>query len=1343
MFIKRLPVNSLLVAAALLITSAFGAESPPTKEQSLAPGIMSGTYGYTDHDKTVRGWADQRPSERLSLGSPSLTSPFVGTKIGDTYFDQQHFGRMARMVDWGNDVAGGAGFMIHFEWMRLATEVNENRHYTYNVYYAGGGQAGTTLGQVKIQPDGEYAGYVSLDVTNDGRAVLGGHNNQGSGDQAHTYWDFGPGFAFYGMNRHVPDSVLAAGLNCAPTDSLKSAIWPSIRYQEGPADDVLHVFTQVRQENQGDPQALIYFRKVGSDDTGEWDYPPFVVDTVFDIAQDVACSNVDGKVALVWIANLPDPGDCDTCSSQNGRPFVQWDNDIYYQISHDYGATFSPSVNLTMNVDGEEGYRPYTDLSALMGSDNNLRIAWNGRFWPADANQGGEAGLLRCRMQYWGENLGTGGYDLGGDPIIRTVSSLEWDQTDCNGGVWQLNGAKMTISECDGKLYYLWTQFNDVPAGVEDDCAERAYGENPEIYGSANGELYFSVSADGGLTWDQAHNLTNTYTPHCDPGAGVDSACRSEHWASMARFGTNLSGDMSGAYVLDPSGGYTGDYFLDVQYIGDKDPGSIVYLEGSWQQADVMWFRLPCIEPNATPCLASSLYRIGWPTHTNHGVPLDTPLVLENPCPEDANFTLTVREYTGPPGWLTTSGLESGVVPSGGAPLEGTISLNSGGIVNQPPTDVYLSGALILDGNFVGSPDTLPIECWVTDGFVDMFPDTISTACLSLVVSNNGNFGNQGMGRVNMDFFNSGDCDTVDSIPGGTDIYLYDGSPVICWQDGDTIRCNYSIYGQGITGPNGFIQTAYEPPVDSGDIYFYRSEFITRDSGLGLIHSWYAPKDQPTRCQYLIHRLQVFSNDGQTHPGLAIGEFVDWDIPADSGIRNNSGFRQAERLIYQQGSEYNDDDGIECQENSDRYGGISLLEIREISGGNTVTTTDPYGAYTADNATQVYPTGGLVPDSIWHYIGVNEGYVMSPSTDADLHSVMTYKYNYTLAPTDTIDIFTMLTTTRFGFADFITSVQEGQDWHCERVSPDTCGGTPDAICGDMNGDGAYDLSDMTYIVDYIYTGGPGPVGGFDTDGYDRWTLYDKYLLFWGLFCYYWPDVYCADSVGPPLGQALTSDVLLYLSNYSFPANTTTIMLDVWVDTDPGLRFAVMPFNVRVDGEIPAANLNPVDDAFRQNARDSANGIVQVDMFNPSCLLGIGAGRYHAAQLELVMPTPSSSEREIVIAWDSLETREEHHPFVIMSDGSNWRPTIKTSGPCCVGPMRGNVDCGGNNEIDIADLVWMVDYMFTGGPLCCFDETDINGDGTIDIADLVCMVEYMFSNPSECEPAACPLSEPPQ
>ncbi|MDH3890273.1 MAG: CHRD domain-containing protein [candidate division Zixibacteria bacterium] len=58
---------------------------------------------------------------------------------------------------------------------------------------------------------------------------------------------------------------------------------------------------------------------------------------------------------------------------------------------------------------------------------------------------------------------------------------------------------------------------------------------------------------------------------------------------------------------------------------------------------------------------------------------------------------------------------------------------------------------------------------------------------------------------------------------------------------------------------------------------------------------------------------------------------------------------------------------------------------------------------------------------------------------------------------------------------------------------------------------------------------------------------------------------------------------------------------------------------------------------------------------------------------------------------------------------------------------GDIDNSGSPAIDISDLVYLVDFMFTGGPPPVNPgAADLNGDGVIDISDLVWLVDFMFT-----------------
>ncbi|MDH3890674.1 MAG: M14 family zinc carboxypeptidase [candidate division Zixibacteria bacterium] len=68
------------------------------------------------------------------------------------------------------------------------------------------------------------------------------------------------------------------------------------------------------------------------------------------------------------------------------------------------------------------------------------------------------------------------------------------------------------------------------------------------------------------------------------------------------------------------------------------------------------------------------------------------------------------------------------------------------------------------------------------------------------------------------------------------------------------------------------------------------------------------------------------------------------------------------------------------------------------------------------------------------------------------------------------------------------------------------------------------------------------------------------------------------------------------------------------------------------------------------------------------------------------------------------------------------------GDACCCTLRGNIDHAGGAMIDIADLIWIVDFMFNDGDgFGCPMEADIDASGAgPDIADLVFLIDYMFN-----------------
>jgi len=1066
--ISLLTIFSLMLLAFMAMT-VYAARTAEEARKVNPLIYKAQQYSFPDAQTSMQASGKALPRTALGGAYPSA-SP--GHWVGDTYYDYQRNGSMRRMIESDVQLGGGKAdeMLIHFSWMHLpgVFYTGVSRGMKYNNWDAVLGQFGT---EVKLQGDDENAGYGGVTVTADGRAIVGCHNNLAPPEGPYHnqfYWDFGPGYSTFSITSRIPDSVSTwEGDQSEITET--GAIWPAFAYSEGPGefDTVLHVIAQESEPDAGDAQSIIYFRRVGSDKNlnAAWDYPPYVIDSVYDLAHDLDATD-DGKVGLAWNANLPCPGGCDTCSGFECWSFIQWDNDCYYQLSDDYGRNFHPRVNITKNVDGEEGYRPYTDLSCLFDSYGDFHVVWNTMYWPADANQGGEAGLLKGRMFH---------VSSADTLAIRTVHNYMWDQTTCNGGAWNLNAAKMSISECHGKLYVLFTQFNDPEIGMED-CA---FDGNPHFPGgAANGDLYVTISDDWGDTWDKARNLTNSHTPDCDSTGGDNGPCESDHWPSMTRFGVTFpSGDFPPNVVVTPTGSVDPlDYYLDVQYINDHSAGGSIQNDGFWGWSDVRWFRLPCVDPIRAADLYLTPTEIDYPSWSKHHVQHDSTLILENGGNDPLTYTLATEELTTPTGWLGVSKTSGGIGTGANNTDQLTVYINQGGIVNDPGTIKHLSGRVVVTWGGTTAPpqgpyDTLFIDHWVVDTLYKPIWDTVSTACTKLSVANTGNFGQQGIGKVNMDYVEGGpDCDTT------ADVYLYDGSPVVCYQSEGDLKCSFSIFSTSYIDTNGFRSVAdHTPTTDMGEYEVFESgKFVTNDSLIAVEKVWYAPKGIADTCSFVIERIKVYLNDPASTPptSVFIGEAIDWDIPADSDSRNSSGFDASYNLMWQRGCE--EDTAGDCQAVDRRWGGIDFLDA--YKNGVQYAEVEQHGAYTLDNFRYVYPHGDFAEDSLYKYMA-NSGYAPSDSMCSDLHMVMTFDTLATLTAADTFVFYVEIVSHWNGtLSDFLDEVRASRKWYCDHISPVPCGccknrGNADGIIGIG---GPIDVADLTFLVKYLFKSGPVP-----------------------------------------------------------------------------------------------------------------------------------------------------------------------------------------------------------------------------------------------------------------------------
>ncbi|UCD64411.1 MAG: hypothetical protein JSW34_02970, partial [Candidatus Zixiibacteriota bacterium] len=1016
---------------------------------------------------------------RIPLGTVSYTSSTEspGVPVGGTWYDYQQSCSMGRMIGIGPHSGETGPSTVHFGWTRLPDSVFVARSFAYNAYISA---THSFVGETILHdPDMVYSGFVQVDVTPDNRALLGGNcdllKGPTQGYQTQIHFDDCSACADFTYYTRVPDSV--AGYHQDPQDG-DEALMPKIFYQFG-SDTVLHAFSIISSTTA--LQALMYFRQVDPEGSGEWDYPPRVVDSVIGIAHDITGTRTGDRVALAWLANPPyQEPECDTCSGltiYDGYLIGQMDNDVYVQISDDQGISWEPRQNITNVGIGQAAFKAYCDLSILFDQSGYLHTVWNATPWTADTciESGGfcfegEFYPSASRIFHWSENM----------PYNRTITDHTYPPSDsCGPPMWAPTVAKMTLSECDGWLYCIWSQFNDVPNGILNDCAQWVFDQGV-YYGGANADIWLAGSADGGLSWCNLGNLTNSYTPHCEAGD-----CQSDYYASMTRWGrqTETGEDWSGTVTVDPSGGaFPTNHYLDIQYLNDLDAGSVVGAEGSWTYSNIKWFRVPCVQQ--VPCEDPNLclrYMPGsfseWAAvHTQK----DVSLTIENLSASAVTYDITVEEDNGPEGWLGVSGF-SGYIPCFENNTEtGTVHLNQNGVCLQAAD---LTGRLIVTSDASCSPDTVPVELMVVEGLPVW--ETVNSSCLSLTVNRFGNMGRGGWGGANMDYYPE-DCDSTATV------YMYEGTHLLARNGG--ADWNYLIWGNDWYDETGWRPLSsvegphtHKPCAGLNAEVFETGLFRTPDSNVAFERIYVAPADD---CEFILAYMRVWPGEGQAQSDLLIGEMFDWDVPNDNnpddpgrdGHSINSGGIDASRnMLYLQGFECYCDDTLyphNCVYNDSRFAGHAFVQSY-LNGSPRYSI--PYSGFVGELDEMADSYQGFIQSVMWTELSTS-GLRGSDSTE-DLASAMCFEPSLSLDATDYYEVVTVMATLETGtLADFQAAIDRGKTWFVDRggISMfadanadgqiDLCEGCC-MIMGDISHSGQVDVLDIIFFVDWLWKPG--------------------------------------------------------------------------------------------------------------------------------------------------------------------------------------------------------------------------------------------------------------------------------
>ncbi len=291
------------------------------------------------------------------------------------------------------------------------------------------------------------------------------------------------------------------------------------------------------------------------------------------------------------------------------------------------------------------------------------------------------------------------------------------------------------------------------------------------------------------------------------------------------------------------------------------------------------------------------------------------------------------------------------------------------------------------------------------------------------------------------------------------------------------------------------------------------------------------------------------------------------------------------------------------------------------------------------------------------------------------------------------------------------------------LQADTC---DSLVCGDADGNGTYDINDITYITNFLYAGGPAPALCGDIDGYDLITIRDivKGTMMQPPICVNQPKI---NSQADP-----TAIFLFYRATVVPGASIHEFDLDLLhfrsMTGQKPLKAYNLPLTVRVGGQIPLSiSVSTASSTFPGGVPnvqiDSVAGTILLSDFDGStgfdfytlCTITVGvtpSPDYQVMKLELTELGPAMTG-----VFEPPNSACNYALF-INEDLIAWEPLFRWSCHCG--------DANGDTMISISDAVFIINFVFQGGPppdpICLGDS---NGTGSVNISDAIYLISFIF------------------
>jgi len=510
-------------------------------------------------------------------------------QVGTTYYDYQANGTVSKQIvldDDGN---------VHIVWMRSDDQNNPvvgDREVFYN--YVIDDEPQFEDG-VAVNGDLPRAGYVNMGYSEETGPIAIYHANQNNAIRLFLSSDADLGEGEFSQFMMPND------------DNNNFVVWPHGTIDRSGRSHTLARWYAADGNQGNNPVDLQYNQGTMDEEEEEWEFEdPVIVGITKVLGYTAAASNVSDHVALIYFSPAYGqnewgdwPGLAGVAAANNDIIVIESEDGEEFDFDDQWNITQVLRPDDDMDDDDPfyvgDTLRPYLYIDACYDDDENLHVVFSTPMLAeAIGNQQRRYDEQHNLLWHWDRDseqfslIASGRYNVQG-----------------NIGAWRANLSYPSIGVAeDGTLYCIFTRYPENDRGPQN--------ENGQRY--VNGEIYCSASADGGSTWSQAINLTETPSPDEDAGD-----CLCEAWCSLAE-------------VVDD--------FLHISYILDLDPGGIPQVEGSATENPVMYHRVSRDDIPLEPHVFGMDFHVGYPPEI--AVDVDLPQVVAVPegDPGEVEFTI-------------------------------------------------------------------------------------------------------------------------------------------------------------------------------------------------------------------------------------------------------------------------------------------------------------------------------------------------------------------------------------------------------------------------------------------------------------------------------------------------------------------------------------------------------------------------------------------------------------------------------------------------------------------------------------------------------------------------------